>query len=194
MINYRLMFGNGAGNKGEKNKGKKVYGLLGFKPAKGLYLEAYGDYETQERDTSYYVLQGFGSYESDWGRIGVLFARRHFKQEGGGESKKNNYDILSLFAVVKASSNIEFIGRLDRMFGDGFEKNYNGREISYIPFASNPQAPFNLIIGGVSWEAAKNVRIIPNIKYVIYSAPERGAISEKPSEDIYANMTVYFKF
>lgn len=191
-VSYMFLFGNGAANKGETDRGKKVYASLAFKPVEGLTLEAYGDYEAQKENKTYYVIQGFGSYEGDWVRIGAMYARRHFKQDiAGGDDKKNDYDIFSAFAVVKAAKDVEIIARYDRMFGDGFENNFKGHKISYVPFADNPRAPFNLVIGGISWQAAKNVWLIPNIKYVFYEEPD---IGEKPSEDVYANMTIWFKF
>lgn len=191
-VNYYLLFANGASNKGETNNGKRVYASLAFKPVKGLILEAYGDYENAGHDISYYLFQGFGGYEGDWGRIGALLARRHLKQEVIGESNNEyNYDIISGFVVVKATKDVDIIARYDRMFGDGFESNFKGTGIDYIPFAKNPGAPFNLFIGGVSWQAAKNLWLSPNIKYVLYQDPKVG---EKPSEDVYANMTVWFKF
>lgn len=191
-VSYNLMFANGASNKGETDKGKRFYGSLAFKPVDGLIIEVYGDYETQKDDKSYYVYQGFVGYGDSWGRIGAMYSRRHFKQEiAGADDVKNDYDIISAFAVVKASEKVDIIARYDRNFGDGFEQNYSGHSISYIPFADNPGAPSNLIIGAISWQAAKNVWLIPNIKYVFYGEPDAGA---KPSEDIYANMTLYFKF
>ncbi len=191
-INYYVLFANGSSNKGETNKGKRVYGSLAFKLVKGLTLEAYGDYEDAGHDVSYYLFQGFGGYEGNWGRIGALFARRHFKQEvKGGSDDEYDYDIISGFVVINAAKDVDIIARYDRMFGAGFESNFKGAGIDYIPFAKNPGAPFNLVIGGISWQAGKNVWLIPNIKYVFYGDPD---IGEKPSEDVYANMTIWFKF
>ena len=67
----------------------------------------------------------------------------------------------------------------------------SGNKISYVPFADDPGAPFNLVIGAISWQAAKNVWLIPNVKYVFYGEPSVGV---KPVENVYANMTVFFKF
>lgn len=189
-ISYEAMVGNGSANKAEIDKGKIFYGQLGFKPAEGLYLEVYGDYETQKDDKSYFVYQGFASYQDDWGRVGVQYSNMHFKQEIEGEDDMEyDYQIFSAFAVIKAAKDLELIGRYDRAFGDGFENNFRGYKISYIPFADN--AVSNLFIGAVSWNATKNVWLIPNIKYVFYDKPEEG---QKPSEDIYANLTLWFKF
>lgn len=189
-INYFVLFGNGASNKGETNKGKKLYASLAFKPIEGLTLELYGDYEDAGSDKTYYVYQGFGAYQGDWGRIGVLYARRHYKEEGTPDIKYD-YDVISGFVVIKATKDLDVIARYDRMFGDGFENNFSGDGISYIPFASDPGAAFNLVIAGVSWQAAKGVYLIPNVRYVFYGEPEVGS---KPSEDLYANFTVWFKF
>jgi hypothetical protein len=191
-VNYYFLFGNGASNKGETDQGKRIYGSLAFKPANGLTLEVYGDYEHAAQEKRYYLYQGFGAYQGDWGRVGLLYARRHFKQKvEDGDDLKNNYDIVSAFGVFKAAKDVDLIARYDRMFGDGFESNFKGTGIDYIPFTNNPGAPFNLIIAGISWNAAKNVWLIPNIKYVFYGDPDEG---EKPSEDVYANFTVWFKF
>jgi hypothetical protein len=184
-VSYVLMFGNGASNKGETDQGKKFYGLVGFEPANGFYLEAYADYETQRDDKRYYLYQGFASYEGDWGRFGLQYAKRHFKQEIlAGDDKENDWSVLSAFAVVKASDKVDVIARYDKMLDDPVTST-----ISYIPFSK--QATSNLIIGAVSWKAAKNVWLIPNLKYVFYDDPDEG---EKPSEDMYANLTLWFKF
>ncbi|MFP4081988.1 MAG: hypothetical protein ACLFVG_04425 [Candidatus Aminicenantes bacterium] len=186
-VNYYILFGNGASNRGETDKGKKIYGSLAFKPVRGLTLEAYGDYEYQKDHKSYYVIQGFGAFQGNWGRIGAMYARRHFDQEETGY----DFDLISGFVVVKAAKDVDVIARCDRMFGEGFEDHFKGDGVSYVPFANRPGAPFNLFIGGISWEAAKNIWLIPNIKYVFYDDPDVG---EKPSKDIYTNMTVWFKF
>ena len=191
-FNYYFLFANGASNQGETDQGKKVYGSLAFKPAKGLTLEVYGDYEHADDGKRYYVYQGFGGYQGDRGRVGILYARRHFKQKlEDGDDLENDYDIISAFGVFKAAKDVEFITRYDRMFGDGFESNFKGTGIDYIPFANSPGAPFNLVIAGISWNAAKNVWLIPNIKHVFYGDPDEG---ERPSEDVYANFTIFFKF
>ncbi len=189
-ISYEAMFGNGSSNKAEIDKGKIFYGQLGFKPLEGLYLEAYGDYETKSDNKTYYVYQGFISYTGSWGRVGIQYSKKHFKQEiEGDEDMEYDYKIFSAFAVIKAADDLELIVRYDRAFGDGFENSFQGSKISYIPFADN--AVSNLFIGAVSWNATKNVWLIPNIKYVFYGEPDEG---DKPSEDIYANLTLWFKF
>lgn len=191
-VSYMVMFGNGAANKGETDKGKKIYASLAFEPTKALLIEAYGDFEVQADDKTYYVYQGFASYQGKWGRIGSLYGRRHLKQKVSGKSSKTyDYDVFSAFAVVRAAKEVDIIARYDRMFGNGFESNYTGHKISYMPFADNPGGPINLIIGGISWQVAKAVWVIPHIKRAFYG----GSGNEKSlSGDTYTNLTLYFKF
>ncbi len=180
-ISYMVMFGNGQSINSEINKGKKIYGQLGFKPWSGSYFEFYGDYEKQNDNMTYYIYQAFGAYKTSWGRVGFQFTKRFFKQ---GE-RIDNWPVFSAFAIIKASESTEIIARYDRVF----EPNPKGEEISYIPFSN--VASSHLIIGGFSWQAAQNIWLIPNLKYVFYTMPDKG---EKPDSDIYFNLTVFFKF
>lgn len=189
---YYVLLGNGSSNKAETNKGKRVYGSLAFKPTKSITLEVYGDYEHSSDNKRYYVYQGFAAYQTNRGRVAVMYARRHFKQELESQAvKENDYDIFSAFTVITPAKNVELIARYDRMFGSGFEQNFSGHKISYIPFADNPGAAFNHIVLALSWQGAKNMWLIPNIKYTFYGHPRQG---EKPDQDVYTNMTIFFKF
>jgi len=191
-ISYFLFLGNGASNKGETDKNKKFYGALAFKPFEGMIIEVYGDYEPKPNDRTYSTYQGFAGYGGDWGRIGVQYARRHYNEEvpAPGPDIDRDYDIFSGFAVIKAGSSVEFVARYDKAFGTGFEQSFSGSGIDYVPFADNN--PFNLIIGGISWEVAKNFWLIPNFKYVFYDEPEAPAV--KPDDNVYANLSFFFKF
>lgn len=182
---YVIMYGNGSSNKAETDKGKIIYGSLGFEPVKGLYLEAYGDLESIAGDKTYYVYQGFAAYSGDWGRLGLLYSNKHYDH---GETSLD-YGVFSVFAVVKASSTVDLIGRFDKTFGNGWEESFSGSKISYVPFANNVKS--NFMVAAFSWQTVKNIWLIPNIKYVFYDKPETG---EKPAGDIYANFTLWFKF
>jgi hypothetical protein len=180
-ISYLIMYGNGASVGSETNKGKKLYGQIGFKPNPNLYIEAYGDYEKQENNKTYHLYQIFMGYKSSWGRVAIQFARRFLKQGPISE----DWPLLSIFGVIKVLESVEFLTRYDRMFSP----NPSGAKISYIPFSNVSSSHF--VIGGLSWEAEKNIWFIPNIKYVFYEQPESGV---KPSDDLYLNITVFFKF
>lgn len=179
-VSYNILFGNGSSNKSETNKGKKVYGSLAFKPVKGLLLEAYGDYETTKDKKNYYIYQGFAAYQGDWGRIGLLLANRHYDHD----ETSLDWIMFSGFAVISASNTVDIIARYDKMLGEPAAKT-----ISYIPFSK--ESPSNLIIGGISFEIARSIWIIPNVKYVFYDKPEAG---DTPGDDFYVNVTFWWKF
>jgi hypothetical protein len=180
-LSYHIMYGNGSANKAEVNRGKIIYTQFGLKPAKGLYIELYADYETGNEDKRNYMLQTFASYTADWGRIGIQYASLHNKSD----DDKETLDLFSIFSVLRISEKMEAIVRYDKML----DPNPQADKIPYLRFS--PDAPSNLIIGALSWHAAKKVWIIPNIKYVFYSMPDEG---EKPGDDLYLNMTLWFKF
>ncbi len=180
-ISYLIMYGNGASVGSETNRGKKLYGQIGFKPNPNLYIEAYGDYEKQDNNKTYHLYQIFMGYKSSWGRVAIQFARRFLKQGPISE----DWPLLSIFGVIKVLESVEFLTRYDRMFSP----NPSGAKISYIPFSNDSSSHF--VIGGLSWEAEKNIWFIPNVKYVFYEQPESGV---KPSDDLYLNITVFFKF
>lgn len=181
-VSYTLMFGNGSSNKAETNNGKMIYGCLGFRPVKGMYIEAYGDYEDGGSGKKYYVYQGFASYSGDWGRVGFQYSNKHYDHE----DTSMDWALISGFAVVKAAKGLDVILRYDKMLDRPVPKT-----VDYIPFSTD--ATHSFIIAGLSFEAAKNIRIIPNVKLTMYDDPDDETI-EKPGNDVYANLTLWFKF
>ena len=68
---------------------------------------------------------------------------------------------------------------------------------SFIGESSARNHEFDFVMAALSWEAHKNVWIIPNLKFAVYSendllkdAPDY----EKPGNDVYTNLTLWFKF
>lgn len=183
---YHFMLANGSSNKSETNAGKKFLGSLGYKSG-GLFVEGVAQYERAKTGDDDIIIKGFGAYSGDWGRVGVMYAYRDYKKEGADSSL--TYNILSVFAVVKAGDKLDLIGRYDMNFGDGYKKSYAGHGISYVPFADNME--FSFIIAALSYQVHKNVWIIPNVKFTAYKDPAEG---EKPDGDFYGNLTLWFKF
>ncbi|MCD6277695.1 hypothetical protein J7J69_05575 [candidate division WOR-3 bacterium] len=175
ILDYKLMIGNSSSNKSECNKGKRVYGALGVTPIDGLYIEFYGDYSGIYSSNKDYIVQGFASYRCSLFRIGMLYA---VKGEIGNSQKRN---ILSGYGVFNTGEKLDVIVRCDRMF----EANPEGEAISYIPFAQN--SPSTFILVGLSYEIYKNIKIIPNVEYVIYD-------SSAVSPDMYPRLTLYYKW
>jgi len=180
-LTYTVVVGNGAGTKSETDHGKAVYGRLNFQPTPALFLELYADYTNTGNDTSVNILQAFAGVKGNWGRSGLNFGVRNARQAGVNSDMK----FVSLFGVFKISPKLEAVGRFDRLL----DPNTNGSKIDYIPMANNVKA--NVLLAGLGWSLSDNVKIIPNVKYVFYDAPE---IGEKPTADFYTYLTLYFKF
>lgn len=180
-LTYTVVVGNGAGTKSETDHGKAVYGRLNFQPIPALFLELYADYTNTGNDSSVNIFQAFAGVKGNWGRSGLNFGLRNAKQAGASSDMK----FISLFGVFKLCQKLEFVARFDRLL----DPNPNGSKIDYIPMANNAKA--NVLLAGLGWALSENVKIIPNIKYVFYDTPESGS---KPSSDLYAYLTLYFKF
>ena len=180
-VSYWIMYGNGASNRGETNKGKKVYGQIAIKPVVDVFVDINGEYEHRQDNIAYSVCQAVAGIEKVWGRAGVQLARRCLSQNG----EKMQWTLISVFSALKIAKTVETAVRFDKMF----DANPDGERISYTPFSA--LAPSNLLIGLVSWQAVQNVWLIPNIKYVFYDTPSFG---EKPSDDLYGNLTLFFRY
>jgi hypothetical protein len=99
---------------------------------------------------------------------------------------------MSVFAVFSLEK-IDLIARYDKNWGDGYYRNWKGSKVSYVPFADYGEPSF--LIAAVSWNCTKNVWLIPNIKYATYADPNSdGKLDEKPGDDMYVNLTLWFKF
>lgn len=180
-LTYTVVIGNGAGLKSETNRGKAIYGRLNFQPAPSLFFEAYADYTDMGNDSSVNILQAFAGVKGSWGRSGLNFGVRNSRTAGTSSDLK----FVSLFGAFKINEKLDLIGRFDRLL----DANPVGGKIDYIPMADNARA--NVILAGLGWTLSDNVKIIPNLKYVFYDAPETG---DKPQADLYAYLTLYFKF
>ncbi len=180
-LTYTLVFGNGSNNKSETDHGKAAYARLNFQPIPALFFEIYADYINLGNESSVNIFQAFAGVKGNWGRSGLNFGYRHAKQGETGSDMK----FVSLFGVFKLCQKMDLIARYDRLL----DPNANGSKIDYIPMANNAKA--NVLLAGLGWSLNDNVKIIPNVKYVFYDAPESG---DKPQADFYTYLTLYFKF
>jgi hypothetical protein len=184
-LTYHVMFGQGSSNKSETNNGKKFFGALAYQ-TDAFVVEGMAQYEDADGDDDL-ILKGFGAFRGDWGRVGVTYAYRDYKEVGAPEGLC--YNILSGFAVIKAGEKAEIIGRYDMNFGDGYKLDFGGSGISYVPFADNHE--FSFALAAVSYQVHKNIWIIPNVKFSMYKEDELGF---KPDGDFYGCLTLYFKY
>lgn len=186
-------FGQGSSNKGEADNGKKVYAHLEYAD-NGLSVTVNGHYEKRKSNIEEFLIHPYITYTGEWGRVGLEYGYRDEKAKSEeGDEKTYKYNLISAFVVFSASKKIDLIARYDRNWGNGYYQNWKGSSVDYVPFADYSEPSF--IIGAVSWNVLQNIWLIPNIKYTIYADPKHdGKIDEKPSNDMYVNMTLYFKF
>lgn len=186
-------FGQGSSTKGETDNGKKVYLHVDYSE-KGFNLALNGYYEHRNEIIDEYLIHPFASYTADWGRVCLEYGLRNetIKPEDG-EERRYKYNVFSAFIVFGVSKKIELILRYDLNWGNGYIENWEGSGAGYVPFADYAEPRF--LIAAVSWNATKNVWLIPNIKYTTYADPkEDGKLDEKPDNDMYINVTLFFKF
>jgi hypothetical protein len=177
---YTLMYGNYGSNKGEDNKGKGVYGRLGYE-TKNMYVEANGHFAgDNDKDITYLAV--FGGMKGSWGRFGVGY---HYKSEKpeGGESK--NDGIISAFSVVNFGKKTQLFARYDHHTDLSF------KDIgSYVPIpATNFKSRY--LMAGLNYKLHKTIQISPNVKYVFYGEDETGV---KPDGDFHINLTAKISF
>lgn len=176
---YTVMYGNYSSNKGESDKGKAVYGRIGWE-TKTMYLEANGHFAASgSKDITY--LTAFGGFKGGWGRVGVGYHNFSIKPEG---EDSESTGVISAFGAVKLNKKGEIFARYDHFTDFGY-KNIG----SYVPV---PSADYKsrFLIAGLNYKIHKNINISPNVKYVFYEED----MGDKPSADLHINLTAKISF
>ncbi|MFQ5649935.1 MAG: hypothetical protein ACE5IY_08325 [bacterium] len=181
-VKYHLLLGNGSSNGTENNEGKKAMFSVSAKTEAGFIIEGYVDFEERPGETNRYTLQGFAGYDKKTFRVGVQFAHQN-RQVAGADDM--TLQVGSLFAVAKLSEKVWGFARIDRMF----DPNPSGAKISYIPFDASAKSTF--FVGGLDFQPAKNIHLMPNIEAVFYSENDAGV---SPDSDIIPRFSFYYKF
>ncbi len=178
---YTFMYGNFSSNKGEENKGKGLYGRLGYE-TKTMYAETNGYYAADNgKNISY--LAGFLGLKGSWGRFGAGYYYRNEAPESGESS---NTSIISVHGTKYLSKKMEIYARYDHFLKEGL-KDPSG----YLPVSAKGQLP-RFIITGLVFKVHKLVKLSPNVKYVFYGTPDGGG---KPDgSDFYFNITAKVSF
>jgi len=174
---YTVMYGNYSSNKGEDNKGKAVYGRLGYE-SKQVYLEGNATVAS-DNGTDYTFLSGFGGMKGDWGRLGAGYMQQRKKKD---DSDAETVGAISGFAAVNAGKNLEVFARYDHLTDLAF------KDIGdYLPVAAS-QYKARLLMAGLNFKVHKMVSISPNVKMVTYSGENH------PKADVWFNLTALVNF
>ncbi len=176
-IVYTAMFGNYGSNKGEWNKGKAVYGRLGYE-AKSFYTEVNG-YHASDGNKKRSYLSFFGGLKGSWGRGGLVY-NYLFERSGSVESRNNG--IISGFAVINISNKTQVFARYDML------KDLNFNNIGgFVPsLASEYKARY--IMTGINLRVNGMIQFSPNFRYMFYSG------DNAPKGDIYITLTAKVSF
>lgn len=178
---YTVMFGNYSGEADESNKGKAVYGRIGFEN-KSLFLEANGHMAANSgKDVTY--LSFFAGLKGSWGRIGAGYNYRNEAPEEG-DSKSNG--IISAMAAFNLGKSTELYARYDHL------TDVNFRDIGdYVPVLAKDNKA-RMLLAGFNIKLHKMVDLVPNIKYVFYSEGPSGG--GKPDGDFHILLTAKIGF
>ena len=168
-IKYQVMLGNGASNKSEKDNDKKLYGQVRYESEDNLQVIAYADWQTQPGGKDVTTLAAVLGKKGKGFHGGVeAFWQQSKKKAAGADVTALG---VSLFAAKKIKDKTKGFARVDL-----FEPNNDADDDRKY-----------LIIGGVDFEPAKGVHIMPNVRVLASDAP--GVDTE-----VTPRVTGYFKF
>lgn len=175
VLHYVVMFGNGSGNRPEGDTWKRFSARIGARPAEGMDITMYGDFNARPDILSTYTGKGVPNSSITGGAfVGLTIdGKARVGVEAALQSVMNGYDTgtelvarnrlgISVFARWTASESIELVGRYD-FFDPNIHKN-----------AAKDTRGF--IVGGVSWSPAPNVAVIPNILVETFEATNQRSI------------------
>lgn len=172
---YVAMVGNGAGQKPETNRYKKVYGSLYVKPVKQLILEGYADFEGGPDKKTNHIFKGFIAYQQERFTLGVEAYQRRNKGAGISGVDEVPSGISSfiwgtLNEKLNAFARYDFYNPDTKISNSGLEENFFVAGFDYVP--------------------NKNVHLMPNILVTSYSPKLSGA--PKPDSDVIPRVTFYY--
>jgi hypothetical protein len=168
-LNFQLMLGNGPGQKPEVDNGKKLYGLLHFKPAGTVEATLYLDWDGHPDGRDGITVAGFIGAAGERFHGGLEgFQRTNRKQSAGEDVQVRG---LSAFGSGKVGQNTKAFGRIDLY--DPSDLDDDNREY--------------LFIGGIDVEPTKGVHLMPNILVTAFQDGNQDT-------EVVPRMTVFYKF
>lgn len=180
-LSYGVQFGNDSGNHSETNKGKAVRAMARYDVPTGLSAEVVFLRAERPEHADRTMLQTFGTWRWNGGRLGAQYAWQSRKAAEGTIGPDVDLNVFSAFGVVEMleKRGSAFL-RVDR-FADPCA---DCGTIDYLPIATTD--PFTLTIAGFDYRLHPAVRVSPNIEWVKYS----GAAA--PESDVAARLTFFW--
>ncbi len=174
-IIYTIMLGNYGSNKGEWNKGKAIYGRIGYEN-NNLYIEFNSHYaKNNNEDIKYFSM--FSGYKNKKIKVGM----NYIYEVVNNETSKDN-SIISLFGILNIKENTSIFLRYDHLL------DYNFSDIYTYTISKASEWKARYLLGGITVKLNKNTLFSPNFKYIFYSD------NSSPSGDFYFNLTFKASF
>jgi hypothetical protein len=181
-LSWHAMLGNGAGEGGETNEGKKAMLSIAYRPAKELVVEAYADTEDRPDSSDRRTFHAFAGYRGARSRYGVEYATQKRTSTGGPDQ---TVAVASVYGAWDAGEKLSLLARVDRSF-DGIP---DAGDIPYLGLAADTR--FDLAIVGLEYRVHRAISVLPNLEYVAYR--ETGG-RPAPDDDLIARLTLYVRF
>jgi hypothetical protein len=181
-LSWHAMLGNGAGEGGETNEGKKAMLSIAFRPTKELVLEAYADTEDRPESADRTTFHAFAGFQGARARYGVEYATQ---ERQAAEGPDRTVSVASVFGAWDLGEKLSLLARVDRSF-DGIP---DAGDIPYLGLAEDTE--FDLFLVGLDYRAHRAVRVVPNVEYVTYRETDG---VPPPDDDLIARLTLSVTF
>jgi len=182
LFRYYFMLANGSGNKSEINRGKKLMATLGLHPGNFIF-ELYGDWNDNTGRRDFYTGQVFVGYKTRLFRVGLHYAHQLRQHPDAPDERLN---LLSAFAVLKASEKVNLFARMDR----NFDPNSRAARQAYLPF--DPSVGNVFLLGGFEYVVYDRFQIMPNIEAIVYDKNDATGVT--PKTDVVPRITFFYQF
>lgn len=181
-LSWHAMLGNGAGEGGETDEGKKAMLSVAFQPTKEIVVEAYADTEDRSDSTDRTTFHAFVGFKGTRSRYGVEYATQDRETAGGPDQA---VAVASIFGAWDLGEKLSLLARIDRSF-DGIP---DAGDIPYLGLAADTR--FDFFLAGVECRIHRAVSVIPNVEYVAYRETDG---RPAPDDDLIARLTLYVRF
>lgn len=183
-LGYTLMWGNGSGQSPEDNKSKKLYGNVNYKPAQGLVVELYADYEwglfnkaMTLRNVEKNLYKAFVSYETERFATGVEV----FRQIQNHVTDSTDVKPFGISLFVRASltkDKLSAFARVDR----------------YNPDTEITKSGYNetFLTLGLDYMPLKNIHVMPNL-WMNSFAKKASSVAGRDA-DVVARVTFFYVY
>lgn len=176
------MLGNGAGEGGETNEGRKGMLSVAFLPTKQVVVELDGDVEDRPDSTDRAPFHAFAGFRTAGSRSGAELATQERETAHGPDE---TVSVASVFGAWDLGGKLSLLSRVDRAF-DGIP---DAGSIPYLGLVAD--TAFDLVLVGLDFRIRRNVSVVPNVEHVAYRETDG---RPAPGDDAIARPTLSVRF